>query len=166
VFVSDGYGNSRVAVFTYEGEFTREWGSFGSGPSQFSIPHNIEIDSYNRVYVADRENGRTQIFHKNGTFIDQWNGDFEKFEGKAPYYARHLSALSYSSSLELMFLIEGTNIVVRDIAFGRNGEKVLKWHSNSRSWPHDIAIARDTNNNLNVYIAELDGKTISRYVIE
>ena len=37
VYVADGYGNSRIAVFSYSGTFLREWGSRGHGPGQFQV---------------------------------------------------------------------------------------------------------------------------------
>ena len=37
VYVADGYGNSRIAVFSYAGHFLREWGSRGRGPGQFQV---------------------------------------------------------------------------------------------------------------------------------
>ena len=35
--MADGYGNSRIAVFSYAGRFLREWGSRGRGPGQFMV---------------------------------------------------------------------------------------------------------------------------------
>ena len=65
-YVSDGYLNSRVAVFSPEGRFLFEWGTKGGGPGQFNVPHGIALDSYGRVYVADRGNARLQVFDKKG----------------------------------------------------------------------------------------------------
>ena len=48
------------------------WGTPGTGPGQFNLPHAIEIDRNRRVYVADRLNSRIQIFDENGKFLDQW----------------------------------------------------------------------------------------------
>jgi DNA-binding beta-propeller fold protein YncE len=71
-FVSDGYGNSRVVKFDRNGKFIKAWGTPGSAPGQFHIPHSIATDSKGRVYVSDRENNRIQIFTRNGEFIKQW----------------------------------------------------------------------------------------------
>ena len=73
VYVSDGYGNSRVHVFTGTGEYKFSWGSSGIDASQFIRPHNIAIDSDERVYVVDREAHRIQIFDQRGNFITMWN---------------------------------------------------------------------------------------------
>jgi len=72
IYISDGYGNSRVMRFSADGKFKAQWGSKGSGPGQFDLVHNIAIDKKGRVYIADRENSRVQIFDADGKFIDQW----------------------------------------------------------------------------------------------
>lgn len=72
IFVSDGYGNARVHRFSAQGELLHSWGEPGGGPGQFRLPHSIWVDPYDRVWVADRENHRLQIFDTEGRFIDQW----------------------------------------------------------------------------------------------
>src|SRR5258705_462051 len=74
LFVADGYGNHRVAVFDADtGAFKRMWGAFGNkpmdddscavvthkdftspGPQNFSIVHAIRVAKDCTVYVADR----------------------------------------------------------------------------------------------------------------
>ena len=72
VFVSDGYGNTRVVKLSAGGQFLMQWGTPGSGPGQFRTPHSITGDSQGRIYVADRGNSRVQRFDAEGRFIDQW----------------------------------------------------------------------------------------------
>jgi 6-bladed beta-propeller len=71
-FVTDGYTNARVMKFDKDGNFLTSWGSKGTGPGQFQVPHAIAIDRTRRVFVADRGNHRVQIFDQNGKFILQW----------------------------------------------------------------------------------------------
>jgi DNA-binding beta-propeller fold protein YncE len=91
LFVADGYGNHRVAVFDADsGKFKRMWGAFGNkpvdddhcmivtpssfsdpGPQQFSIVHAIRVAHDGTVYVADREYRRVQMFTKDGKFLKQ-----------------------------------------------------------------------------------------------
>jgi hypothetical protein len=73
VFVSDGYGNARVVHFDRDGKYVKEWGELGSKPGQFSIPHAICLDSKGRLYVADRNNVRVQVFDQTGKPLDVWN---------------------------------------------------------------------------------------------
>jgi DNA-binding beta-propeller fold protein YncE len=75
IFVADGHGrdsNARIVRFSKDGKFVKAWGSRGSGPGQFDTLHGIAMDSRGRLFVADRENNRIQIFDQNGTFLDQW----------------------------------------------------------------------------------------------
>lgn len=68
IFVSDGYGNSRVAKFDKNGVFIKSWGSRGTEPGQFSTPHTIATDAQGNVYVGDRGNRRIQVFDNSGEF--------------------------------------------------------------------------------------------------
>ncbi len=72
MFVSDGYGNARVHRFSPEGNLLQSWGDPGDGPGQFHLPHGVCLDSNQRVFVADRENNRLQIFSTDGEYQEQW----------------------------------------------------------------------------------------------
>jgi sugar lactone lactonase YvrE len=74
LFVSDGYGNSRIHKFSPDGELIKSWGESGSGNGQFALPHCVRVDKYGRVWVCDRENNRIQIFDADGNFLEQWTG--------------------------------------------------------------------------------------------
>ena len=76
IYVADGYGNSRVHRFSATGQLILSWGSPGKGPGELSVPHGVWVDRNDRVYVADRENGRVQLFTPEGEFIDQWEDFF------------------------------------------------------------------------------------------
>jgi DNA-binding beta-propeller fold protein YncE len=73
IYVSDGYGNARIHKFSESGRLLHSWGSPGTRPGQFNVPHNICCDRSGAVYVADRENHRIQVFDGHGRYRDQWN---------------------------------------------------------------------------------------------
>jgi sugar lactone lactonase YvrE len=73
IFVTDGYGNRRVVHFDKDGKFKNAWGTFGSKPGQFVLPHVIVMDSQGKLYVGDRNSGRIQVFDQSGKFLDQWS---------------------------------------------------------------------------------------------
>ena len=50
----------------------REWGSAGTGPGQFELPHSIVIDENGIIYFADRENGRIQRFDLEGKYLGEF----------------------------------------------------------------------------------------------
>jgi hypothetical protein len=72
IYISDGYGNSRVHKFDPKGRHLLSWGEPGTDPGCFNIPHNIATDAAGLVYVADRENSRVQVFDSGGRYLDQW----------------------------------------------------------------------------------------------
>jgi sugar lactone lactonase YvrE len=76
IFVTEGHsfaaGANRVSKFRADGTFVMSWGSTGSGPGQFNVPHTIAFDSRGRVFVGDRANNRIQIFDQDGNFLDVW----------------------------------------------------------------------------------------------
>jgi DNA-binding beta-propeller fold protein YncE len=72
IFVTDGYGNSRVVKYDKNGKFVKTWGKRGVKPGDFNLPHSIVIDDNGLVYVADRENYRIQIFDTDGNFVKAW----------------------------------------------------------------------------------------------
>lgn len=127
LFVADGYGNHRVAVFDADtGTFKRMWGAFGNvpadqddcpfitlstvpegpGPGQFSVVHAIRVSSDGMVYVADRENRRVQVFTLDGKYVDQvvWGED---------RFALNL-ALSPDPEQQFLYVGAGAGIMVLD----------------------------------------------------
>ena len=127
LFVADGYGNHRVAVFDADsGEFKRMWGAFGNppedldqcpprslssvpdgpGPPQFSILHAIRVSNDGLVYVADRENRRVQVFTAEGVYVRQ------VVHGAIPF-ARNL-ALFPDLRQQFLYVGGGSEIVVLD----------------------------------------------------
>ena len=62
IFVTDGYGNSRVVKFDRNGRFIKEAGTRGSQRGQLNLPHTMAMDAAGNVYVGDRSNVRVQVF--------------------------------------------------------------------------------------------------------
>lgn len=73
LYIAGGYGNARVHKFSADGTHLFSWGDYGNDPGQFNLPHSVCTDSQGKVYVADRENHRIQIFDDGGSYVDQWN---------------------------------------------------------------------------------------------
>src|SRR5579859_3011033 len=74
IYVTDGYRNSRVHRFARDGRLVASWGTPGSGPGQFHLPHSIAFDDAGTLYVADRSNKRIQIFTPDGEYLGEWTG--------------------------------------------------------------------------------------------
>ena len=73
LLIADGYRNARILEYTPDGKKVREWGSAGTGPGQFRLPHSIQVDETGVIYVADRENGRIQRFDRGGKYLGEWS---------------------------------------------------------------------------------------------
>ena len=104
IYISDGYGNARVHMFSPSGQLKRSWGEPGDGPGQFRLPHGIAVAPDGRVFVCDREIDRIQIFSPDGEFLEQWT-DTQRpthltFDAKGNVYvtelAWHVGDNSYS----------------------------------------------------------------------
>lgn len=75
IFVADGHGkegNNRVVKFSHNGAYISEWGGTGYAPSQFRALHAIAIDPDGKLYVADRNNNRIQLFDQAGQHLSTW----------------------------------------------------------------------------------------------
>jgi hypothetical protein len=76
IYISDGYGNRRVAVFDRNGKFLRQWGRQATRtetetgvPGVFSeVVHCVTISNAGLVYVCDRQGNRVQVFDRQGNF--------------------------------------------------------------------------------------------------
>lgn len=83
IFVADGHGgnsNARIVKFTRDGKFIKAWGKKGSAPGEFDTPHGLAMDSRGRLFVADRNNNRIQIFDQEGKFLEEWK-QFSRLSG-------------------------------------------------------------------------------------
>ena len=159
LFVADGYGNHRVAVFDADtGGFKRMWGAFGNkpvdddhcqlpqqtsfsdpGPPNFSVLHAIQVAEDGLVYVADREYRRVQVFTQDGTFVKQ------VVRTDAPF-ARNL-VLSADPEQRFLYVGGGDGIVVVD----RKTLEILGTVQPQRILGGGHQIATDSTGNL--YIA-------------
>lgn len=160
-YVSDGYGNSRVIKFSSDGHHMISWGSKGTAPGQFDVPHNIALDSQGRVYIADRGNARLQIFDEGGQFIAEWKN---KSLGR-PWAVR-------ISSTGNVFIIDGGD----QSEFWPDRARILKLDSEGQIlasfgsygdapgqfiWPHTIALDPDEE----LYIGEVStGMRIQKFI--
>jgi len=76
IFVADGHSgmetNMRIVKYAPDGSYIKEWGRKGSAPGELDGAHGLAFDSRGRLFVADRENNRVQIFDQDGNYIDAW----------------------------------------------------------------------------------------------
>lgn len=60
----------RVMKFAPDGTFIMQWGQLGTDHGDFRTPHALEIDSQNRLWVADRGNHRLDLYDLDGNYLE------------------------------------------------------------------------------------------------
>jgi DNA-binding beta-propeller fold protein YncE len=145
VYIADGYGNSRVAKFTAEGKFIKEWGNKGKGAAEFNIPHVVFLDGDNRVLVGDRENQRVQIFDRGGKLLGVWK------DTGAPY--------GLAVHKDRVYLADGRKGTIR--VLDSKGKLLTRWETASgKDTPHWIHVDQAGA----VYIGFVSGNKVEKWV--
>jgi NHL repeat len=176
IYAADGYGNHRVAVLDADtGAIKRIWGAYGRPPTDQDLPkynpdspqfanpvHCVILTKDGLVYVCDRSNNRVQVFHKDGTFVQQFVFD-PKTQGSGSTWGLAISPLDKKQ--DYLVLIDGTNNVLETVrrkdgvvvgSYGRPGRNAGEFH-----WVHVEAF--DSRGNL--YTGEVDtGKRLQKWV--
>ncbi len=177
-YVSDGYGNKRVAVLDMAtGAIKRYWGAYGSAPSdsnygpydpakpliaQFRNPvHCAEPSVDGLVYVCDRGNDRIQVFTTQGKFVKEvrvaplTRGDGSVWD----------IAFSRDAQQKYLFLADGKN--ERVYVMDRQSLEILTMFGDGGRQPGQFfavhSIATDSKGNL--FTTETyEGKRVQRFV--
>jgi peptidylamidoglycolate lyase len=158
-YVSDGYVNSRVAIFDRNGKWAGEWGRKGAGPGEFSNPHGIAfVPGSTDVLVADRENSRLQLFDRTGVFKKQWTGAkdaqttgrvFSVAADQTGFYYVGIRRADYDTGHTGVLKLDRDWNIVTSIGFGKPGDPVF-------NAVHDIAVGPDGS----IYVAETRTKRV------
>ncbi len=152
IFVTDGYGNSRVHRFTSRGELLLSWGEPGDGPGQFNIPHGVWVDRDDRVWVADRQNNRLQIFTGEGGYLDEWTG----------------FSLPCTVNIDKLDRVYVSELRSRVSVLSIEGELLARWGGEKSVAPGDFVAPHcawvDSHGDL--YVGEaLDGQRIQKFAL-
>jgi peptidylamidoglycolate lyase len=150
VLIADGYVNTRIAEFTQDGKFIRDWGDF-------AVAHAVAVDD-TRIYVADRENARIQIFDHAGKLTESRVSP----EGSHTYAMKPLGA-------GRLLAVEGRDSADREGAiirvYGADGkaERVydIGLPGDDMSLGHDLAIGPDGH----IYVADVRAGRLVRFKI-
>jgi sugar lactone lactonase YvrE len=174
IYISDGYGNSRVVVFDKAGSFIRTWGKLGNAPGEFNVPHSIALDSRGRVYVADRNNTRIQVFDPNGKFLTEWTnivtpwhltitkddelyvcGSSPMLWSEVPPSAPYLG-IPPKDQLFMKLDLDGRIKQLWVIPKGEDGNE----KPGELNWVHSMAIGADGS----LYFGDIQGKRAQKFV--
>jgi DNA-binding beta-propeller fold protein YncE len=172
IYVSDGYGNRRVAVFDKNGTFLRQWGrqatkeetEKGVGGAFAQVLHCVTISAAGLVYVCDRQGDRVQVFDKTGGFkrniwLRTGTPELPDARGTAWWVA-----FSKDPQQRYMYVMNGRNETVHVLdhesgkilnTFGRPGHQ-------AGQFTHGHTLALDSLGNL--YVAETNwGRRVQRF---
>ena len=153
MLVGDGYWNGRIIRYNAKGEYISEFGSVGNGPGQFDLIHGIAVDREHRIYVADRQNNRVQVFTETGEFIEEWP-DITNPAG------------IYMDENENVWVVSAT--LNRLSKYNKNGEYLYSFgayggtrggFAGGLSRPHQITVDSDGN----LYVASWDGGWANKF---
>ena len=154
-YVGDGYVNSRVALFDPKGTFLREWGTRGTGPSQFNNPHGLAFAPNGDLLVADRQNSRIQVFDAEGRFKREWLGARDRgrvfaivVDDRGAMYVG-VRRDDYDPATNGVLKLDRDWNIVAAIGFGQPGEPVF-------NAVHDMAVGLDGS----LYVAETRTKRV------
>ncbi len=171
VYVADGYGNSRIAVFDRHGKFLRQWGHQGTkaeadagvGGAFMRVVHCVVIGNDRLVYVCDRQSDRIQVFDKMGNFK---NNIWIKRENNVPDNWGTTWWIGFSPDREqkFMYVDDGGDEQIKILdhasgkvlsSFGRPGHQVGEF-------THAHTLAVDSKGD--VYVAETDwGRRVQKF---
>ena len=154
LYVSDGYGNAKVHKFSPEGEHLFSWGEYGCEKGEFNLVHSVCTDSSGKVYVADRENHRVQVFDAEGNYLTQWNNMHRPcglhIEGDLAYIGQLPTHLEVNASYPNL----GSCVTIHDLngnQLGRLGDRRPGEEPGQFTAPHGIA----ADSRGDVYVGEV-----------
>ena len=178
IYITDGYINSRVAKYDKNGDWVKSWGSKGTGPGQFRIPHAIVADRNNNIYVGDRTNRRVQVFDTEGQLKRTFTIDVppapgtRAVNGATPTGERLAAAIGAPNSIcitpgptQVLFIGESTfpgRIFKVSLegkvlgVIGRSGRQLKQF-----SGAHQLACPSETE----VYVAETSNWRVQKLIL-
>lgn len=174
-FVADGYGNNRIVHYDANGRFVKTWGKLGSGAGEFSLPHSIALDSRGRLYVADRNNVRVQVFDQGGGHLEEWRnlvvpwhvwitpGDAVYVCGSSPMRWKSklgllpglMVGIPPKDQVLLRFTTEGRVVSLWTFPMGVEGKE----KPGELNWVHGMGV----DSRGNVYLGDIKGKRAQKF---
>ena len=158
VYVADS-GNNRIQMFTSEGVFVSQWGTYGSGDGEFTSPVGVSVASDGSVYVVDSYNDRIQKFTSEGVFVSKW-GTNGSGDGEFDYP----NGVAVASDGSVYVADRGNNRIQK---FTSEGVFVSQWGTYGSGdgefdFPWDVAVASDGS----VYVVDSYNDRIQKFTSE
>lgn len=177
VYVADGFGNHRVAVFDADtGAYKRHWGAYGEKPDdaapapydpnaqpakQFRTVSCAAISKDGFVYVCDRQSDRIQVFQKDGKFVK------ESFVSKTTLGEGSVWDIAFSNDPQQRFVYVADGHDKKILVLRRDTLELVSSFGDGGRMPGQFyavgSIAVDSKGN--VYTGEAsEGKRVQKFV--
>jgi len=161
LYIADGYGNARVHKYSAEGRHLFSWGEYGTEPGEFNLVHSVATDSEGRVYIADRESHRVQVFDDQGNYLDQWSNLHRPcglhVKGQLAYIGQLLTHLAVNADYPNI----GACVSIHDLT-GRRLARLGDTHPGEKPGqfvaPHGLAV----DSRGDVYVGEVSWSAYGR----
>jgi hypothetical protein len=123
ILIADGIDNSRVVIYDAEMNYITEFGGSGNGRGEFNRVHSLATGPDGRIFVADRDNQRVQVFNETTR--------------SATWYHPNISPIAVwpGFDLPLDIIVNDYNVWVTDVGGGTatvvkldlNGNGLYSW---------------------------------------
>lgn len=190
LYVADGYVNHRVIVFDARtGAYKRHWGAYGkrpddsyyaklgmkpgqhttntsrkvpggSPPPQFDLVHCLRISTDSLVYVCDRSHNRIQVFHKDGTFVQ------EAFVANDVLASGSTSDIGFSPDPLQRFAFVADSTKQHVYILDRKSLRLLSAFGEEGKLPGEFDVAHNlaVGPKGDLFVAESEGSRVQRFV--
>ena len=166
-------GNDRILKYDGDGKFLTQWGSYGTGESQFNFGvttldgsnytqvavagGDVATDRQDNIYVVDTLNARIQKFDATGKFLTKWGS-----AGDSAGQFGHLVGVAVDSQGNVYTAEDDPQSRVQK--FDSNGQFLLQWDTRlsdvgSVLRPTDIAIDQQDF----IYLLDLVSESIQTF---
>lgn len=123
--------NSSESTFAHN---AMAFGEEGMGPGQFKDARSVSVDDNGRIYVAEYQGGRIQVFNSAGKFQTQWSAD------------RKAVVLGLAADRRgLVYIVHPGRIVKYNASNGENLGDLPNLNSFVKEYYSAVAVALDGN---------------------
>ena len=131
IWVADGYGQHHVHRYDKRGNFLLSINGLEGNAGAFNTPHAIFFDFRKgnpELYIADRSNGRVQVYDAEGNFIRVFGEDFMTSPSG---FATHGTLMVVAELKARLLLLDGEDRLV----IGLGGDPEV---ADTEGWPNDL----------------------------
>lgn len=146
----------RVTVCTVDEDYLREFGRFGEDEGQFIWPSSIDLDSSEKVYLADQWLNRISVFDKEGDFLGKW-GTAGSGEGQL----NQPSGIAFNREDDLYIVDSHNNRVQK---FTKDGKFLAAWgEAGAGPGQFNLPWGISIDHNGDVYVADWRNDRVQKF---